>query len=135
MPIALDHLLIPARDRRVAAERLAAILDVPWSAQAAVGPFSAVYVSGELTVDFDEVAPGAEVPPQHYAFRVDDAEFDALLARLKTLGIAWRSTPIGPDDFQVNTYGGGRIVYWREPDGHAWEALTQSYARAPKAEG
>ena len=100
-----------------------------------MGPFSAVYVSGELTVDFDEVAPGAEVPLQHYAFRVDDAEFDALLARLKTLGIAWRSTPIGPDDFQVNTYGGGRIVYWREPDGHAWEALTQSYARAPKPEG
>ena len=36
MPIALDHLLIPARDRRAAAERLAAILDVRWSAQAAV---------------------------------------------------------------------------------------------------
>jgi len=66
---------------------------------------------------------------QHYAFRVSDAEFDALLGRLKALGIAWRSTPIGADDFQINTYGGGRIVYWREPDGHAWEALTKSYAR------
>ena len=42
MPAVLDHLLIPARDRRAAAERLGAILDVPWSAQAAVGPFSAV---------------------------------------------------------------------------------------------
>jgi len=131
MPIALDHLLIPARDRRAAAERLATILAVPWAAQAAVGPFSAVYVSDDLTVDFDEVAPGAEVPLQHYAFRVSDAEFDALLDRLKTLGIAWRSTHIGADDFQVNTHSGGRIVYWREPDGHAWEALTKSYARAP----
>jgi catechol 2,3-dioxygenase-like lactoylglutathione lyase family enzyme len=133
MPAVLDHLLIPARDRRAAAERLATILDVPWSAQAAVGPFSAVYVSDELTVDFDEVAADAPVPLQHYAFRVSDAEFDALLARLKSLGIAWRSTPVGPDDFQVNMYGGGRIVYWREPDGHAWEALTKSYAR--KTEG
>ncbi|MFG6430169.1 VOC family protein [Roseateles sp. LYH14W] len=131
MPAVLDHLLIPARDRRAAAQRLAAILDVPWSAQAAVGPFSAVYVSDDLTVDFDEVAPGAEVPRQHYAFRVGEADFDALLDRLKALGIAWRSTPGGPDDGQVNTYGGGRIVYWREPDGHAWEALTKSYARAP----
>jgi len=129
MPAVLDHLLVPARDRRAAAERLAAILDVSWSAQAAVGPFSAVYVSDELTVDFDEVAPDAPVPLQHYAFRVSDAEFDALLGRLKALGIAWRSTPIGADDFQINTYGGGRIVYWREPDGHAWEALTKSYAR------
>lgn len=131
MPIVLDHLLVPARDRRAAAERLAAILDVPWSAQAAVGPFSAVYVSSELTVDFDEVPSGAAVPLQHYAFRVDDAAFDALMGRLKALGIAWRSSPIGPDDFQVNTHGGGRIVYWREPDGHAWEALTKSYARQP----
>lgn len=131
MPIVLDHLLVPARDRRAAAERLAAILGVPWSAQAAVGPFSAVYVSSELTVDFDEVPAGAAVPLQHYAFRVDDAEFDALMSRLKALGIAWRSSPIGPDDFQVNTHGGGRIVYWREPDGHAWEALTKSYARQP----
>ncbi|MFG6414465.1 VOC family protein [Roseateles sp. DC23W] len=130
MPAVLDHLLVPARDRRAAAERLAAILDVPWSAQAAMGPFSAVYVSDDLTLDFDEVAAGA-VPLQHVAFRVSDAEFDALLARLQALGIAWRSTPGGPDDFQVNPHGGGRIVYWREPDGHAWEALTRSYARRP----
>jgi catechol 2,3-dioxygenase-like lactoylglutathione lyase family enzyme len=131
MPAVLDHLLIPARDRRAAAERLAAILGVPWSPQAAVGPFSAVYVSDDLTVDFDEVAPGTDVPLQHYAFRVSDAAFDALTARLKALGIAWRSSPVGADDFHISTHGGGRIVYWREPDGHAWEALTKSYARAP----
>ncbi len=131
MPIALDHLLVPARDRRAAAERLATILGVPWSAQAAVGPFSAVYVSDTLTLDFDEVADDAAVPPLHFAFHVDDATFDALLARLQALGIAWRSTPLGPDDFQINTSVGGRIVYWREPDGHAWEALTRSYARQP----
>ncbi|MCE4553669.1 VOC family protein [Pelomonas cellulosilytica] len=131
MTIAIDHLLIPARDRRAAAQRLAAILGVPWSAQAALGPFSAVYVSDTLTIDFDEVAPDAPVPLQHYAFRMDDAAFDALMARLQALGIAWRSSPIGPDDHRINTSMGGRIVYWREPDGHAWEALTVSYARQP----
>ena len=81
MPAVLDHLLIPARDRRAAAERLAAILDVPWAAQAAVGPFSAVYVSGDLTVDFDEVAVSAAVPQQHYAFRVGEALHPARSAR------------------------------------------------------
>ena len=133
MPAVLDHLIIPARDRRAAAERLAAILGVPWAAQAAVGPFSAVYVSDDLTVDFDDTPPGTPVPLHHYAFRVSEAEFDALLGRLQALGLAWRSSPLGPDDHQVNTSAGGRIVYWREPDGHAWEALTQSYARAPGA--
>jgi hypothetical protein len=33
---------------------------------------------------------------------------------------------------QVNTQYGGRIVYWNEPDGHVWEALTVSYARQPQ---
>jgi len=28
---------------------------------------------------------------------------------------------------------GRHIVYWREPDGHVWEALPVSYARAPSA--
>jgi hypothetical protein len=134
MPAVLDHLLVPARDRRAAAERLATILGVPWSSQAAVGPFSAVYVSEDLTLDFDQVAEGAAVPLQHYAFRMSDDELDGLLARLKAQGIAWRSTPGGPDDYEVNTYGGGRIIYWREPEGHAWEALTKSYARASRAE-
>jgi hypothetical protein len=54
-----------------------------------------------------------------------------LMQRLKALGIAYRSGPGGADDFQIGHYGGGRIVYWREPDGHAWEALTKSYARQP----
>lgn len=132
MPAILDHLMLPARDRRAAAERLAAILGVPWASQAAVGPFSAVYVSDDLTLDFDEVEAGTAVPVQHVAFRVSEAGFDALLARLQALGVAWRSLPHGPDDGRINTSVGGRIVYWREPDGHVWEALTRSYARQPK---
>ena len=33
-------------------------------------------------------------------------------------------------EFQsVNPAFGGRLVYWSEPDGHVWEALTVSYAR------
>ena len=43
----------------------------------------------------------------------------------------YRSMPHGPMDLQVNTTHGGRIVYWSEPDGHVWEALTVSYARQP----
>jgi hypothetical protein len=50
-------------------------------------------------------------------------------ARIRARGIEYRSTPHGPVDMQVNTQHGGRIVYWNEPDGHVWEALTVSYAR------
>jgi hypothetical protein len=126
MAIELDHTIIPARDRRAAAELLAAILDVPW-AEARVGPFCAVFVNDGLTLDFDQV--DGRFPVQHYCFRVGDAEFDGIVARLAAQGIAYRSTPHGPVDRQVNTQHGGRIVYWDQPDGHVWEALTVSYAR------
>ena len=36
---------------------------------------------------------------------------------------------MGPDDYKVNCAYGGKLVYWSEPDGHAWEILTVSYAR------
>lgn len=62
---------------------------------------------------------------------MSEAEFDGIVARIKARGIQYRSTPHGPLDMQVNTQHGGRIVYWSEPDGHVWEALTVSYARRP----
>ena len=33
-------------------------------------------------------------------------------------------------DMQVAHQFGGMNVYWNEPDGHQWEMLTVSYARA-----
>jgi uncharacterized protein (TIGR02246 family) len=126
--IELDHVIVPSRDRRAAAESLAAILGVPW-AETGVGPFCPVFVNAGLTLDFDQC--DAPLPLQHYCFRVSEREFDAILSRLKAKGIACRSTPLGPVDMQVNTAHGGRIVYWAEPDGHVWEALTVSYARQP----
>ncbi len=132
MGIELDHCLVPARDRRAAAQLLAELLGVPW-AEAGVGPFCPVYLSDGLTLDFDQ-HDGA-FPVLHWCFRVGDAEFDALVARLAARGIAIRSMPHGPADGQVNTAHGGRIVYWSEPDGHVWEALTLSYARQPPPRG
>lgn len=128
MNIRLDHLLVPAKDRVAAARVLAGILGVPWAEQGPVGPFSPVYVSGDLTLDFDQWG-AAEIPKLHICFRVRDAEFDAILGRIQAAGIAFRSLPHGPDDNQVNPAFGGRLIYWSEPDGHAWEMLTVSYER------
>ena len=131
MSIELDHLIVPSRDQRAAAALLAQILGVPW-APTGVGPFCPVYVNGGLTLDIDQ-ADGA-FPTLHYCFRLSEQAFDDVLSRLKKLGIGYRSLPHGPVDMQVGTQHGGRIVYWSEPDGHVWEALTSSYARRPFAE-
>jgi hypothetical protein len=126
MGVFLDHLSVPATDKRRSAELLAKVLNVGWSDEG-VGPFCPVYVNEGLTLDFDQWEH--TLPVQHYCFRVGEAEFDQLVERLRAMGIAYRSTPHGVNDGRVNTGLGGRIVYWSEPDGHIWEALTVSYAR------
>jgi catechol 2,3-dioxygenase-like lactoylglutathione lyase family enzyme len=133
MPAELDHLLVPAKDRKAAAALLAGLLGVPWATHGPAGPFSPVYVNEGLTLDFDEWT--TPIPQMHYCFRVTETEFDTVLERIKAQGIAFRSHPHGPANHQVNNILGGRMIYWSVPDGHVWELLTVSYERqaAPSA--
>ena len=126
MAIALDHFIVPSRDKAKAAKRLAEILGVR-EAPARLGPFHSVYVNDGLTLDF--VDSDAAFPIHHYAFRVTEEDFDRIFGRIRKAGIPYRSTPHGSMDMKINTDHGGRIVYWDEPDGHYWEILTVSYAR------
>ncbi len=128
MSIHLDHILVPSRNKVAAARLLAELLGVPWS-ETGVGAFAPVYVNDSLTFDFDEwIEPFSLI---HYCFRVDQAGFDAILARIKVAGIPYRSAVQGLVDYKIDTEHGGNIVYWNEPDGHQWEMLTVSYARKP----
>jgi catechol 2,3-dioxygenase-like lactoylglutathione lyase family enzyme len=126
MTIELDHVIVSARDQRASAQRLAELLGVAW-AETAIGPFSAVYVNDGLTLDF--IDDDSAFPIQHFCFRVTEAEFDGILKRILAAGIHYRSNVAGPDDMQINTHYGGRMIYWNDPDGHQWEMLTVSYAR------
>jgi catechol 2,3-dioxygenase-like lactoylglutathione lyase family enzyme len=126
MTIELDHFIVSAKDARAAARRLGELLGVAW-AERGIGPFSPVYVNDGLTLDFiDDPGP---FPVEHFCFRVSDAEFDAILARLVAAGIEYRSTVRGPVDMSVSNGYGGRMVYWNDPEGHQGEMLTVSYAR------
>jgi catechol 2,3-dioxygenase-like lactoylglutathione lyase family enzyme len=125
MAIQLDHIIVPVRDQVEGARRLAGLLDVPW--ETAQGAFTPVYVNDGLTLDFAQ-RPEFE-GSQHICFRVSDAEFDAILGRIQTAGIKYRSHPHGEDDLTINTRLGGKNLYWQDADGHLWEILTVSYAR------
>jgi len=82
-------------------------------------------VNDGLTLDF--IDTDEDFPVYHFAFRVTQAEFDAILGRIQAAGIAYRSSVRGPDDRRVDPQWGN--VYWNEPAGHQWEMLTTSYAR------
>src|SRR4051794_7341115 len=131
MTIHLDHFIVPCRNETAAAKQLAELLGVPWG-KAAAGPFTAVYINNGLTLDF--TATDEDFPVHHYCFRVTDEDFDAIFARVQAAAIPYRSSVRGPQDMEVGTYGGGRGIYWSEPDAHQWEMLTVSYARQPGAD-
>ncbi len=131
MGIRLDHVIVPSHDRVAAARSLAELLDVPWR-ESGPGGFVPVYVNATLTLDF---ADREQFEHYHVCFHVDDAEFDAILGRIRAAGIKYRSSPHGEDDLKVNTRLGGKNVYWKDADGHQWEILTVSYARADSPPG
>jgi hypothetical protein len=129
--IELDHAIVPARDRDASARQLAGLLGVP-SGRAAAGPFYAVYVNEGFTLDFIDAGEPFEI--YHFCFRVDEASFDAIHARLCEAGIAYRDEVRGQMNNKISYAYGGRSLYWNEPEGHQWEILTSSYARQAKEE-
>ena len=78
-------------------------------------------VNEQTTLLFDDAEA---FQSHHYAFHVSDAEFDAIFQRVKEAGIAYGSAPEAVDNGKLNNWGGGRGVYFRDPDGHLLELMT-----------
>ncbi len=120
MTITLNHTIVPARDKEAAARFFAHIFGL--RSEGAGGHFAPVRVNGTLTFDFADAA--GPITSQHYAFHVSDAEFDAILQRVKAAGLAFGSSPWSLDDGQLNNWNGGRGFYFKDPDGHILELMT-----------
>lgn len=118
MAITLNHTIVPARDKIAAAKFFADLFGLECGE---AGFFAPVQVNGDLHLLFDT---DTGFKPQHYAFHVSDAEFDAIFARITAAGLAYGSEPGAPDNGRLNHWGGGRGVYFRSPDGHLYELMT-----------
>lgn len=127
MPIELNHLLIFARNKQESAAFLADILGLAPPQPA--GFFVALDVANNVTLHFGE--PGIDFTPQHYAFLVSDAEFDASLARIRERGIEYAADPRWTQPGEINTNHGGRGLYFRDPSGHGMEIITRPYGSEP----
>ncbi len=89
MTITLNHTIVWARNKDAAARLFAEIFGL--RVESSGGHFAPVRVNDTLTLDFAD-ATGA-IAGQHYAFHVSDAEFDAILQRVKDAGLAFGSGP------------------------------------------
>ena len=121
MAITLNHTIVPAKDKEVAAKFFAQIFGLKYEGTA--GHFAPVKVNDELTLDFDNAE---SFDHHHYAFQVSEDEFDAIFRRVQESGVDWGSGPRSSRDRQINTRRGGRGIYFHAPDGHLLELLTRA---------
>ena len=119
MGIVLDHMIVPARDKEQAARFFARIFGLSY--KGTEGHFAPVRVNETLTLDFDTDTGFAS---HHYAFKVGEAEFDAIFGRIRAEGIPYGSGPFSPDDMTIGKRGSGRGFYFRDPSDHLLEVLT-----------
>ena len=120
MAIELNHTIVPAHDKVASAKFFASIFGLPFE-ESAVHYFAPVRINDALTLDF---ADSSNVAIHHYAFKVSEAEFDTIFARIQKEGIAYGSGPYSREDMKINHRGGGRGVYFCDPNGHVLELLT-----------
>ena len=121
MAITLNHTIVPAHDKEASAKFFAQMFGLKY--EGAMGHFPPVRINETLTLDFDN---WDRFEMHHYAFHVGDAEFDAIFDRIKEAGIAYGSGPFSQEDMRINTWRGGRGVYFKDPNGHVLELLTRA---------
>jgi catechol 2,3-dioxygenase-like lactoylglutathione lyase family enzyme len=68
-----------------------------------------------------------EITPQHYAFLVDEKEFDGIFARIRGRGLRYWADPAQTKEGEINHHDGGRGVYFEDPNGHLLEVITRPY--------
>lgn len=119
MSVELNHTIVTTPDRWAGARWLTDVLGLP--EPTASGPFAAVTLTNDVTLDF---ADGAPVPGEHYAFLIDDRRLDEVAARLAERGVSTWADP-GHRTPGQNTRFGGRGFYFDSPDGYNLEVLTR----------
>jgi catechol 2,3-dioxygenase-like lactoylglutathione lyase family enzyme len=118
----LDHTIVSSRDKHASARFIAHILGL--GPPGSFGHFVTVEVGNGVSLDYDEAE---HVHSQHYAFLVDDDEFEPIFQRVKAEGVVYYADPGHRHVNQINTRDGGRGFYFSDPDGHNMEVLTRRY--------
>jgi catechol 2,3-dioxygenase-like lactoylglutathione lyase family enzyme len=128
--IRLDHTIIPARDGEAAARWFSSMFGVAEPVRFSV--FWQVTTANGVDLDFDSHGADGQFTSGHYAFRVDESEFDAIFERIRSSGIDYWADPGRREAGSVNHHDGGRGVYFPSPDDHLFEIITVPYGGVSK---
>lgn len=120
MPVQLNHIIVPSRDKVTSSRFLADILGLEPPRE--VSHFMAVAVSNGVTLDYDDAT---DFSAQHCAFLVTDVEFDAIVGRVQSAGLEYFADPGHTRPGEINSRAGGRGFYFGDPNGHNMEVFTK----------
>lgn len=122
MEITLNHTIVPSHNNVESARFYERILGFEFIKE--WGHFAVVKVNSTLTLDFMVRENFSSI---HYAFKVNDQQFNEILERIKKEGISFGSGPSSLEDGNTNNNDNGQGVYFKDPNGHVLELITKDY--------
>jgi catechol 2,3-dioxygenase-like lactoylglutathione lyase family enzyme len=125
MTISFNHTIVAARNREESANYFTDLFGVAPAKE--FGHFLAVTLDHGVSLDFAQAPDAQDIHPQHYAFLVDEPEFDAIYGRILQRGQEHWADPRGSRPGEINHHDGGRGVYFQDPAGHYLEIITRPY--------
>jgi catechol 2,3-dioxygenase-like lactoylglutathione lyase family enzyme len=119
----LNHTIVWCRDQAASSRFLTEMLGRPPPRRFA--HFDVVELDNGVSMDFADRE--GEIARQHYAFLIDEADFDAVLGRIHERKLDHWADPARRRAGEINHNDGGRGVYFPDPNGHLLEVLTRPY--------
>jgi len=117
--LVLDHMTVPVRDKEATVDFYASVF--AGQKGSARGRIVGLWLSEVLELQFRATDV---VESNHYAFRLDAEEFDAILGRLNALGIPYGSSRTDLNGELLVSPNSQRAVFFPDPNGHDLELIT-----------
>jgi catechol 2,3-dioxygenase-like lactoylglutathione lyase family enzyme len=121
--VQFNHTIVWCRDKEKSATFLTEVFDLP--APTRFGPFLVVRLNNGVSLDFYEI--DSKISSQHYAFLIDEDNFDEIFARIRGRALQHWADPGKLRADEINRNDGGRGIYFEDPDGHLLEIITRPY--------
>ena len=110
MATQLNHTIVWSSNQSASAKFLAELLGRP--APTRFGHFDVVELDNSVSLDFADAE--GPIRPQHYAFLISEADFDAVFGRIKDRGLDYWADPRGSRPGEIN-HNDGPFSRFRRP--------------------